>query len=110
MKFFGQTLKGFAAALVILVAIFLVSCGLCGFSLGVANGGLLNGSRGPLGAVLGVIAIASGIGIVLSVLGVAIVLVAWLISAMVGGRPRPSDDHVQKPFDSDRKEEDKDSR
>jgi hypothetical protein len=92
MKFFGQALEGWAKALVILAAIFLVCSGLCGFSLGVANTGLLRGSSGQWGAILGAIAAASGIGIVLSVLGIAIVAIGWLISAAVRNSSRPPND------------------
>jgi hypothetical protein len=105
MKFFGQALEGWAKALVILAAIFLVSCGLCGFSLGVANGGLLSGSRGQWGALLGSIAIGSGIGIVLSALGTAIVAIGWLISAAVRNSRG-----TQKLFDPGRNKDDEDSR
>jgi hypothetical protein len=92
MKFFGQTLEGWAVALVILAAIFLVSSGLCGFSLGIANTSVFRGSSGQWGAIIGTIAIASGIGIVLSVLGSVIVAIGWLISAGVRNSSRSPND------------------
>lgn len=92
MKFFGQALEGWAVALVILAAIFLVSSGLCGFSLGIANTGALRGSSGQWGAILGTIAIASGIAILLSLLGIVIVAIGWLISAGVRSSSRPPND------------------
>jgi len=110
MKLFGRSLEGFAKALVILVAIFLVSGGLCGLSLGIANAGVLNGPSSIWGNLLVAAGLASGAIIVLSLLGIVIVAIVWLISAAVRRSSSPSKDHARPLLDSDKDQENKDSR
>jgi Na+-transporting methylmalonyl-CoA/oxaloacetate decarboxylase gamma subunit len=107
MKLFGRTLEGFAKVLVILIAVLFVSLGLCGLSLGIESkyGGFFNTPNTPLANFAGFAGAISGIGVVLSFLGILAVVVAWLISAMIGGASRPSKDHVQKLFDADRNDD-----
>jgi hypothetical protein len=89
MKLFGRTLEGFAQALVALVAIFLVSCGLCGIFLGIANAGQQNGPSSPLSGLFAAAGLAFGAVIVVSLLGIAIVGVVWLITATIRNSSRP---------------------
>src|SRR5579863_7542383 len=83
MNLFGNQLNGFAKALVILAAILLVSCGLCGLSLGLAA----TGGRGHIselwGQIVVITAVGFGVAIVLSVLGIGIVAIVWAISIAV---------------------------
>jgi hypothetical protein len=100
MKLFGHTLEGFAKAIVILVAVFLVSTGLCGLSLGLGYN-FMSSSNTPWNNFLGVMALCSGFAIVLSVAGIVLVLIIWLISAAVRNSSGKAKDNPQKLFDSD---------
>jgi hypothetical protein len=76
MKLFGYELEGFAKALVILVAVFLVASGLCGLQWAASRGG----SR--LDAVFLPLGIVELIAILLSAVGIVLVLIAWGIRAL----------------------------
>ena len=60
MKLFGHELEGFAKALVILVAVFLVSSGLCGLQWFISTGG---------GRYFGAISVPVGILELIAMLG-----------------------------------------
>lgn len=109
MKLFGRTLEGFAKAIVFLVAALLVSSGLCGLSLGLGYN-FMSSSNSPWNNFLGVIAICSGFTIVLSVAGIVVVTIIWLISVAFRNSSGKQNQNVQKPFDSDSKGDDKNSR
>ena len=100
MKLFGHTLEGFAKAIVILVAFFLVSTGLCGLSLGLGYN-FMSTSNTPWNNFLGVVAICSGFAIVLNAAGIVLVFIAWIASAVIRGPSGKTKDNVQKLFDSD---------
>lgn len=108
MKLFGHTLEGFAKAIVILVAFFLVSTGLCGLSLGLGYN-FMSTSNTPWNNFLGVIAVCSGFAIVLSAAGIVLVLIAWIVSAAIRGSSGKTKDNVQKLFDSDENGDNKNS-
>lgn len=75
MKLFGRELEGFAKALVILVAVFLVASGMCGLQWAI--------SMGPQsGAMLIPLGIVELIAILLSAAGIVLVLIAWGIRAL----------------------------
>jgi hypothetical protein len=79
MKLFRYELEGFAKTLVILVAVLLVSSGLCGLQWDVSMGG----SRSD--AVFLPLGIVELIAILLSAVGIVLVLIAWGIRALFGG-------------------------
>lgn len=109
MKLFGRTPEGFAKVLVVLVVIFLVSCGLCGLTLGIqsTNGGWFNAPNTAWANLVGAAGALSGIGVVLSFLGIVVVLVVWLASAAIRSASGKPKDNVQKVLDSDRDGDDK---
>ncbi len=109
MKLFGRTLEGFAQALVALVAIFLVSCGLCGLFLGIASAGQQNGQSSPLSGLFAAAGLAFSAVIVVSFLGIAIVGIVWLIITAIRNSSRPQHD-LQKTRSLDPDAEDKLSR
>jgi hypothetical protein len=78
LRLFGRELVGFAKTLVILVAVLLVSAGLCGLQLAV------DGKSSPeiqqLFVLTGALEILAG---VVSVLGVVIVLLLWGASTII---------------------------
>jgi hypothetical protein len=84
MNFFGRDLQGYPKALVILVAILLVSSGLCGVQLAFA--GKIYNSQGLSGSLLMVLGLLELLVMALSVIGIGIVLIAWLIAFLVGGK------------------------
>jgi hypothetical protein len=106
MKLFGRTFEGFAKVLVVLLAIFFVAGGLCGLTLGL-NGGWFNGSNTALTNFVVAASVISGIGVVLSFLGIVIVLVVLLVRAVIRNSSGKPKDDVQKLFDSDRNGEGK---
>jgi hypothetical protein len=75
MRLFGYELEGFAKALVILVAVFLVASGLCGLQWAVSTGSQSSTMLIPLGIVALIVILFSGAGIV-------VVLIAWVIKAL----------------------------
>lgn len=98
MKLFKRELHGFPKALVILVAVLLVSTGLCGFQLVVANGGLVigNSNNGGLEGILFPLGVVELIAMLLSAGGIVLVLALWLVSALIGRLARPSGDEEQR--------------
>jgi hypothetical protein len=64
MNLFGHEVSGFAKALVILVAIFLVASGLCGMQMIAANGGLPGDYFFLLGILELIAMLVSAVGIV----------------------------------------------
>jgi hypothetical protein len=80
MNLFGHKIAGFAKVLVVLSAVFLVSSGLCGMEMFVANH--RSGGDGTLIVLLGV---AGAIGILLSAAGIVLLLIAWGLRAIFQG-------------------------
>ncbi len=105
MNLFGNQLKGFAKALVILAAALLLSCGMCGLSLGLGFD-FMGTANTRWANFVASIALLSGAAIVFSVMSIVGVLIAWAIRSIL----RPSKDGVQELFDADRDSEDKDIR
>jgi hypothetical protein len=100
MKLFGRTLDGFAKAIVALVSILLVSSGVCGLSLGITSAGGQSSQGSPLNSLFLATGIASGVTLLVSVLGIALVLVAWLINAAIRNSSGPSNASGQPRFES----------
>jgi uncharacterized membrane protein SpoIIM required for sporulation len=72
MKIFGRELVGFAKALVVLIAVLLVSAGMCGLQLAIRQG-----SQGDSGAILIPLGIVELIAMLVSAAGIVLVLLAW---------------------------------
>jgi hypothetical protein len=93
MNLFGKRLEGFRAALAVLIAILvvfsaalLVCCGLCGLSLATSGNAAGSGATNSWASSMIVAALISLAAIVLSMLGIAIVLIAWGINSRVRRR------------------------
>jgi hypothetical protein len=114
MKFFGRELEGFPKALVLLIAILLVSSGLCGITgeIEAKNGWSLFGRGLPntaLGSVLSISDFLSAAAIALSAVGIAFVLVAWPIGVLYARITHSEKDRVLRLF-GDEDETDADDR
>lgn len=72
MKLFGHELEGFAKALVVLAAVFLLSSGLCGLQWFISTGG-----GRYFGAIFVPLGILELIAMLLSLAGIVLVLIAW---------------------------------
>jgi hypothetical protein len=103
MNLFGREVSGFAKALVILVAVFLVASGMCGLTLILAKTAM-NGSSGNVLLPFGVIEL---IAMLLSAAGIVLVLIAWGITAAVGNVSNAPKGGVQKLMDSKEHHEDR---
>jgi hypothetical protein len=104
MKFFGRKLEGFLKALVVLAAVLLVASGLCGLSgsIEARHGWFFLGPtpvpNTALGNTLRTVDLVSLLGIVISGVGVAFVLVAWPISSIYRLIAKPEKDRVESLF------------
>jgi hypothetical protein len=76
MKLFGREIEGSAKMQVILVAVLLVSAGMCGLQLTMANN--IYNSSGAFGPIMILLGILELIAMFVSLIGIAIVLVHWL--------------------------------
>jgi hypothetical protein len=93
MKLFGSEASSFAKAMIILAAIFLVSSGLCGLQLLLSN----NATGGwPLFIPLGIIEL---IAMVVSAVGMLVVLLIGIGSAIYRHIAHPEDSDPQSLFD-----------
>jgi hypothetical protein len=72
MKLFGRELVGFAKVLVVLVAVLLVSAGLCGLQLAIGNRLASNSDT-----FLMLLGIAELIAMLVSAVGIVLVLLVW---------------------------------
>ncbi|MFY9852611.1 MAG: hypothetical protein WAK26_01885 [Terracidiphilus sp.] len=105
MKLFGRKLEGFLKALVVLAAVLLVASGLCGLSgsIEARHGWYFLGSKPipntSLGNTLSTIDLVSLVGIAISGVGVAFVLIAWPISSIYRLVTKPEKDRVESLFD-----------
>lgn len=86
----GQKRDGLSRALVILVTVLLVSCGLCGLSIAGANSIGSFDSPNSLGQVIIATGLLSGAVIVLSLIGIVVVGIAKGIG--VAARRRDEDE------------------
>ena len=104
MKLFGRNLEGFLKALVVLAAVLLAASGLCGVSSSIAarhGWTLLGPTQVPstaLGNTLSTVDLVSLLGIVISVIGIAFVLVAWPISSIYRLVAMPEKDQIESLF------------
>ncbi|MFZ1085932.1 MAG: hypothetical protein WAN35_13285 [Terracidiphilus sp.] len=104
MKLFGRKLEGFLRALVVLAAVLLVASGLCGLSSSIEarHGWTIFGQahvpNTVFGNTLNTIDLVSLLGIVISVIGIAFVLVAWPISFIYRLVTKPEKDRVESLF------------
>ena len=109
MKLFGREVEGIPAALVVLVAILLLSSGLCGVT------GSIEQSHGwvwmdpgppntPLGNTVGFLTTVGFVGVIGSGLGIGLLLLIWSIMAIndrLSGRSGGSDeDGLQRLFEN----------
>ena len=94
MKLFGSEVTGFAKALVILAAVFLVSSGLCGLQWVIASNSQWTG---PILMPIGIIELAA---MAVSAVGIVVVLLLWIGSAIYRRIAHPGDDDPQSLFDS----------
>ena len=92
MKLFGQTIEGFAKAVVALLSVFVLSCALWGVSyfLQPSENGGLHASTTPISGLFIATGIASSVTMTLSALGTLLVALAWLIRAAFRKSSRPS--------------------
>jgi hypothetical protein len=81
MNFFGREIEGHPKALVILVTILLVSGGLCGIQLAIANGGSPGSYGGNAAGILLPLGLIELAAMILSTIGIVIVLILWAISS-----------------------------
>ena len=104
MKLFGRELEGFAKALVILVAVFLVSSGLCGLQWFISTGG-----GRYFGAIFVPVGILELIAMLGSLAGIVLVLIAWGLRALFMRVPGESTSGAQKqPNNKDETKHDED--
>jgi hypothetical protein len=82
MRLFGREFEGSAKALVILVAVLLVSAGMCGLQLTIANE--IYNSSGAFGPIMMLLGILELIAMLVSLIGIAIVLVSLLVTRLFG--------------------------
>ena len=94
MNLFGRELSGFAKALVILVAIFLVASGMCGMQMIIADRGFAGDYLLPLGIV-------ELIAMLLSAAGIVFVLIAWVVQSLYDNCSNRQESGLQKLMDSD---------
>jgi len=95
MRIFGREVEGYPKVLLVLVAVLLVSSGLCGLQLAFANiGG--NGSDGTILFPLGIVEL---IVMLLSAGGIVVVLLLWVATALYRRFANPPKDGVQRLFD-----------
>jgi hypothetical protein len=90
MKLFGHEIAGFAKALVILVAVFLVASGLCGLEWVFAAH---SQGDGAFLLPLGMIELAA---MAISAVGIVVVLVLWTGSSLYRRIAHPEDNDPQK--------------
>ena len=94
MKLFGRELEGYARTLVILVAVLLVSSGLCGLQWAMQDK-FANG----LGWVLIPLGVVELIAMVLSAGGIVVVLLLWIGAVFYARFGRAPKDGVQRLFE-----------
>lgn len=87
MKLFGRKVQGIPKALVVLVAIFLLSSGLCGITTSIEQshgwGWMGPGTPNtPLGNAVGFFSVVGLVGLAGSVLGIGLLLLVWPIIAI----------------------------
>ena len=103
MRLFGRELRGPAKVLVILVAVLLVSAGMCGLQLTIAN--TIYNSSGAFGPFMMLLGILELVAMLVSLIGIAIVLVNLLVKRLFGGRSFSTDQtgrvfHITSQMDS----------
>ena len=97
MNLFGLEVSGFAKALVILAAIFLVASGMCGMQWMIASRGLAGDYLLPLG-------ILELIAMLLSAAGIVLVLIVWFIQSLYDNHSGNRESGLQKLMDSDKRD------
>jgi hypothetical protein len=100
MHLFGREVSGFAKALVILAAIFLVASGMCGMQAIV--GGFPDDSLLWVG-LLALIGFLSAVGILM-------ILLAWLLRSLIDDHAGAGDSGLQKLMDSDEQDKNDDEK
>ena len=103
MKLFGHELEGFAKALVVLVAVFLVSSGLCGLQWFISTGG--GRYFGAISVPLGILELIAMLG---SLAGMVLVLIAWGLRALFLRVPGDSTSVARKQAKKDETKHDQD--
>ena len=117
MRLFGREAHGIPAALVVLVAVLLLSSGLCGVtgSIEQSHGWGWMDPRPPntlLGNALGFFSSVGFFGVAGSGLGIALLLLVWPVIAinnwMSGGSGGSDEDGLQRLFESKSGQDDAD--
>ena len=96
MRLFGREVHGPAKVLVIFVAVLLVSAGMCGLQLTMAN--KIYNSSGAFGAIMMLLGILELIAMLVSLIGIAIVLVNLLVTRLFKREPGPSGGRTEGVF------------
>jgi hypothetical protein len=104
VKLFGRELEGRAKTLVILVAVLLVSAGLCGLQWNTAGG------VGDSLLILIPLGFAELAAMFISACWIVILLIAWGAEALYHRYGKPHKDEVQKLFEDGEDEERNDPR
>lgn len=103
MRLFGREVSGFAKALVILAAVFLVASGMCGMQMVFANGGF----RGDFLLPMGILEL---IAMLVSAAGIVLVLIVWFIQSLYDNHSSNRESGLQKLMDSDERDKNDDDR
>ena len=117
MRLFGRKLRGIPRALVVLVAIFLLSSGLCGITNSIEQSQGWGWETGtpdtPLGNAVGFFSAVGFFGVAGSGLGIALLLLVWPIIAinnwMSGQSGTQGEDGLQRLFEDDAERHDSDA-
>ena len=88
MRLFGREIEGPAKALVILVAVLLVSAGMCGLQLTMAD--KIYNSSGAFGPFMVLLGIVELIAMLVSLAGIAAVLLNLLVTRLFNREPGSS--------------------
>jgi hypothetical protein len=97
MKLFGHEVEGYAKTLVILVAVLLVSSGLCGLQLIILRHGSAISRPDGLFISLGILEL---IAIFTSAGGVVVVLILWCAQALYSRCVKPSKTGADRLFEN----------
>jgi hypothetical protein len=94
VNLFGREMSGFAKALVILAAIFLIAAGMCGMQWAIGNGRLRGDYLLPLGLL-------ELLAMLVSAAGILVVLIAWFLRSLIDNHSGNRGSDLQKLMDSD---------
>lgn len=90
MRLFGREFVGPAKVLVVMAAVLLISAGMCGLQLTIAN--KVYNSSGAFGSIMMLMGVLELIAMVVSLVGIAVVLVTLLVRRAF---------HIEEPHSPD---------